>query len=290
MRYIRQTIEAFFDDDCMTMAAAIAYYALFSLPPLLLIVASVAGVFFSRAAVQQELSLQIELLTGPSAARHAREMMDAVAADSAGGWFPAIIGIAALVFAATTVFAQLQASLNRAWGVRPGPRTSGLRNFIGKRLLSFALILGIGFLLLVSLTLSAAIAAFGGVLVKYLPGWMSEPVLYWISTLGSFALFTLLFAAIFKILPDAVIAWRDVWFGALLTTLLLVVGKSLVGFYLGHSDIASKYGAAATLVILLLWTYYSANIFLLGAEFTHVWARTRGKGVRAASEAPASRA
>lgn len=290
MRYIRETIQAFLEDDCMTMAAALAYYTLFSLPPLLLIVASVAGVFFSRATVQQELTLQIEMLTGPNAAREVREMMDSIAAGSSGGWLAAAISIAALVFAATTVFAQLQSSLNRAWGVRAGPQAGGWRDFAGKRLLSFGLILGIGFLLLVSLVLSAAVAAFGGILVKYLPAWMSEPFLYWINTLGSFALFTLLFAAIFKILPDAVIAWRDVWVGAALTTLLFVVGKALVGFYLGHSDIASKYGAAATLVILLLWTYYSANIFLLGAEFTHVWARTRGKGIRAAGAGRGSRA
>jgi membrane protein len=174
---------------------------------------------------------------------------------------------------------ELQAALNRAWGVEPDPDRGGVKNFVIKRLFSLGMVLSIAFLLLVSLVLSAALTAFGGALGGLLPGDASEVLLQLLDNAVSLVVITLLFAAMFKVLPDARIAWRDVWVGALVTTVLFLAGKFLIGLYLGQANPGEAYGAAGSLAILLVWIYYSSLILLLGAEFTPVWARERGAGV-----------
>jgi len=195
-------------------------------------------------------------------------------------WLPGHGGgtIAAVLFGATTAFAQLQDALNRAWGVKPDPKRGQIRNFLAKRVFSFGVVLAVAFLLLVSLVLTTALAAFGDLLTTRLgaPGALLSAV----NGLVSFVIVAALFAAMFKLLPDARIAWTDVWFGALGTALLFVLGKGAIGYYLGRTDPGSAYGAAGSLAIVLIWVYYSSMIVLFGAELTRVWAERYGSGVR----------
>jgi membrane protein len=274
---LKRTVHEFIEDDCPAMAAAIAYYTIFSLPPLLLVVITVTAPFFGQEAVQQELRQQIATLTGQETAREVQTLLDNASKTASTGWLG--LGLAALLFGATTAFAQLQAALNRAWEVKPDPAQGGFRNFLGKRLLSFGMVLAIGFLLLVSLALSAALSAFGEWIENYLPGGISGGLLQVMYYGVAFLIVTILFAAIFKFLPDAKIAWRDVGVGAVLTALLFVTGKFLMGFYIGKSDIGNTFGAAGSLALILLWTYYSSMVLLLGAEFTEIWAEAHGKGI-----------
>lgn len=263
----------------MTMAAALSYYTLFSLPPLLVIVVTIAGYFFGQAAVQGRISQEIGYLIGPGAASAIEVMIRNATERMTGGTIAAWFGIGALVFAATTALAQLQQALNRAWEVAPDPAQGGIRNFVMKRVLSFGMIVGVGFLLLVSLALSAALSAVGDQLSLFLPAWMSARLLQVITFVVSFAVVTFLFAAVLRVLPDAQITWDDVLPGALFTALLFTVGKSLVGFYLGKSDPGSAYGAAGSLAVILVWMYYASAILLLGAEFTQAWVRTDGREI-----------
>jgi membrane protein len=274
---VKRTAEEFIDDDCSALAAALAFYSVFSLPPLLVIVITVAGSVFGRAAVEGKIAEQIAGLIGPRAAEQA-QIMVAQADMSRSGGLATVLGVAALIFAATTAFAQLQYALNRAWEVKPDPRASTIRNFLMKRVLSFGMILGVGFLLLVSLAISAALSAFGDALAAYFPA-LPPDALRIASTLLSFVVFAGLFACLYKALPDARVQWRDVITGAVLTSLLFAVGKYLVGLYLGNSSVLTPFGAAGSLALILLWTYYSSMIFLLGAEFTQVWAQDHGRAI-----------
>ena len=275
---LKKTVQEFIADDCPSMAAALAYYTVFSLPALLVVVITTVGSIFGRAAVQGKIEAQIGGLIGPRAAQQVETMIAQVSL-SGSGLIATILGVAAVVFAATTAFAQLQSSLNRAWEVKPDPETNGLKNFFLKRVLSFGMILAIGFLLLVSLALSAAMSAFGDVLTGYLPDFLSGSFLRFASAVLAFAVFTGLFGALYKVLPDAQVQWRDVSIGAVVTAILFVLGKYLVGLYIGRSDVLSPYGAAGSLALILVWTYYSAMIFLLGAEFTQVWAANHGRTI-----------
>ena len=277
-RTLSGTINEFLNDDCMSMAAALAYYTVFSLPPLLLIVITIAGSVFGSAAVQGRIDDQIRGLIGPSAAQQVQTMIAQVKLSGSTGP-AAVFGAIALAFAATTAFAQLQSSLNRAWEVEPAPTGYGVRNFLLKRVLSFGMILAIGFLLLVSLALSAAITGFSAALNSYLPAFLSARLLHIVSAVFSFAVIGGLFAAMYKVLPDAEVEWRDVSVGAVVTAALFNLGKYLVGLYLGNSSVLTPYGAAGSLALILLWTYYSAMIFLLGAEFTQVWAQRHGRPI-----------
>ena len=190
-----------------------------------------------------------------------------------------VLSIAGLLFGATGVFAQLQQALNKAWEVEPDPEAGGIKNFLTKRVFSLGMILVIVFLLLVSLLLSSFISVFAGQLGSLLPGSLSTAVVWVINAVVSLAVITLLFAAIFKVLPDAIVAWRDVWVGAFVTAFLFVIGKFLIGLYIGQSDPGEAYGAAAALALLLVWVYYSAMIIFLGAEFTQIWAQQYGSGI-----------
>ncbi|HEX2091707.1 MAG TPA: YihY/virulence factor BrkB family protein [Longimicrobiaceae bacterium] len=279
---LKRSISDFLEDESPTMAAALSYYTVFSLPPLLLLIIMIVGAVMDPQQVREALQGQLGSLLGQSGGDEIRAIIEKsqeTRAPDSGRPLAAILGVLALVFGATGAFGQLQAALNRAWEVKPDPHAGGIKSFIVKRVFSFGMILGIAFLLMVSLALSAAISAFGNVLGRMMPG-LGEPLLHTLNFVFSLVIFGFLFAAMFKILPDAVVAWRDVWVGALVTTLLFVVGKFLIGFYLGRSNPGEVYGAAGSLAVLLVWIYYASMIVLFGAEFTQVWAEERGGGIR----------
>ena len=276
---VRQTFSEFFADDCPTSAAALSYYIAFALPSVLVLTITLVGVFVDPADFTTRIQAQISALMGAEAAREIGSMIEHASARTEGRFLQVILGVAALVFGATGAFLQLQKALNTAWDVRPEPG-GGIRGFFLKRLLSLGMIFGVAFLLLVSLLISALLTAFGDALGALLPGVLSAAVLKVLQFVISLVVITVLFGAIFKVLPDAIIGWRDVAVGAVVTALLFVVGKFGIGFYLGQSDPGSAFGAAGALAILLIWIYYSAMLLLLGAEFTQVWARRHGRGLQ----------
>jgi membrane protein len=257
----------------------LSYYTVFALPPLLVLLMTIAGTIWEPADVHGSIEGQIRALLGPQGAIGVREMLANANAPGTGGLFPTLLSMGALMFGATGAFIQLQSALNTTWDVTPDPRSGGLRNFLRKRVLSFGLVLAVGFLMLVSLALSALLTAFGGFIGSYLPEALSGLVLRALQLALSLVVIICLFAALFRYLPDAVIQWRDVWVGAVATGVLFVVGKYLIGVYIGQSDPGSAYGAAGSLAVILLWVYYASIILLLGAEFTQVWARSRGAGI-----------
>lgn len=269
----RRAVSSYVDDYAMSMGAAIAYYTMFSLAPLLVIVVAVAGALFGREAVQGQIVAQLSGLIGREGAVFVQGMVRS-ASDPARGTLAGLVSVVVLVIGATTVFAELQSALDRIWHVPESRKPSGIRALLRARLLSFGLILGLAFLLMVSLVVSAAIAAFAAWTRDMLPG--SELLLQAINTLVSMGISSLLFAMIFKLMPSTLIAWRDVWIGAFVTAVLFELGKLVIGLYLGKSGVTETFAAAGSLVVLLAWVYYSAQIFLLGAEFTHVYALERG--------------
>lgn len=276
---IKATFKDFKDDDAPRLAAALSYYTIFSLPPLLILLVMIAAVFFDPQDVQGRLTQEIGGAIGPQAAEQIRAMIEHADQPGTGGPFMTILSIAALIFGATGAFAQLQAALNKAWEVEKDPEKSGLLVIATKRLFSFGMILVIAFLLLVSLALSALLGAAGGTLASLLPAGLGAAALWAIDLGLSLLVITVLFMAMYKLLPDAKIAWRDVWHGALATAVLFVLGKFLLGFYVSQSDPGSAYGAAGSLAVILVWVYYSAMIFFLGAEFTQAYAERRGTGI-----------
>ncbi len=277
---LKQTFKEFSTDGCARMAAALSYYTVVSLPPLLVLVLLTLGPVLEPQDVQQRIERRVEQLMGPQAARQTQAMIENAGADAARtGTLGAVLGIGALLFGATGAFAQLQDALNAAWEVRPDPKRNTLLNFALKRLLSLAMILGIAALLLASTVAGAVIEALGNRLGGVLPGGVSSALWQLFNTAASLGVITVLFAALFKVLPDAKVAWRDVWTGAAVTALLFVLGKLFLGIYLGRSNPGSAYGAAGSLAVMLVWIYYSAMILLLGAEFTQVWARSYGKRI-----------
>ncbi len=254
---------------CSTQSAALAFYTIFSLAPILVVVISMAGAVWGEDAVRGQIVSEFEGLMGREPALFVQEVLQSAAPES-NNRIGAIVGIFTLVLGATAIFGQLQDALNTVWAVAPKPRAP-LTSLLRKRIHSFALVVGIGFLLLVSLILSAGLTG----LSEYLEGSMELPVdlLHLANVLISFAVITLLFAMIYRLLPDVKIAWREVWLGSILTALLFVAGKTLISFYLGRVNVASAYGAAGSLVVILLWVYYSALIFFFGAELTRVHGR-----------------
>lgn len=279
---LKKTFSEFSNDDCSRMAAALAYYTVFSLPALLVLVIMIAGTLWEPQDVSGVIDTQVRDIVGRDGAEQVQAMIESARErmSGSGGLLATLLGIGTLLFGATGAFAQLQDALNRAWEVEPDPESGGVKNFIFKRLLSFGMILGVAFLLLVSLVVSAAISVISAQAAHILPAGISSALLYAIQLALSLGIITLLFAAIFKVLPDAEIAWRDVWVGAAVTALLFVVGKFLLSFYFGRSDPGSTFGAAGSLVLILVWIYYSSMILLLGAEFTQVWARRHGSGIQ----------
>jgi membrane protein len=281
---IRNTVSEFLEDDCMTMAAAISYYSVFALPPLLVLVLAMVGLLVDPADAQGRITREVGTLVGPDAAAMVGTMVREASRVRSGP--AAIIGVFALLFGATGAFMQLQKALNHAWDVPERVRSTGLRGQVVKRVLSLGMILGIGFLLLVSMALTALLSAAGDLLVAALPSAMSGGLLRLIELGLSLLLMTVLFGAIFKVLPDVAIGWRDVLVGAAVTAFLFSAGKFLLGFYLGRSEPGSAFGAAGALAAILVWIYYSSIILLLGAEFTQVWVRRRDRSADVAPTTP----
>jgi len=268
-----QTLREWNSDNVPRLGASLAFYSMLSMGPLLLIVIAVAGLVFGEDNATRYLLHEISGLIGPRAAQALSAIIVGARHDN-NGVLATVIGVATLIFSATVFFAQLQGALNTIWNVTP--KRSGLWAIVRKRLLSFALIIGTGILLLFALVVSAVLAALGDMIARVVP-----PELLQAANLGvSFTVISLLFALAFKILPDIDIEWRDVVVGAVLTALLFTVGKLAIGLYLGHSALSSTYGAAGSVVIILIWVYYSSQIFFFGAELTQVHARYRGNGFR----------
>lgn len=265
-------------DNATMMSGSIAYSTVFSIAPLLIIAVTIASLAFGQQASRGELHRAIEGLVGSDGATAIQTMIRASAKKPGTGTLATIISTAVLIVGASSAFSQLQQSLNLIWKVEaPRPGHNKIWEFVRQRLLTFGMVLVIGFFLLVSLVLTAALAAIGGHLQNLLPGgagfWMVA------NSVFTFGVVTALFAAIYKILPDAKLRWRDVWVGAVVTALLFTIGKFLIGLYIGHSSIASSYGAMGSLVVFLLWVYYSSAILLYGAEFTRVWTESHRKSV-----------
>jgi membrane protein len=279
---LKQTASEWMEDDAPSLGAALAYYTVFSLAPLMTIAIAIAGFFFGKDAAQGQIFDELRVLLGEEGGKAVEEMVQSANAEPTTGIVATVISVAVLLFGASGVFGQLQSSLNTIWGVKPKPGR-GVLGMIKDRLLSFGFTLVVGFLLLVSLLLTAGIALVAEWLGGLMPG--SETLAQILNIVLSLAMITLLFATIFKFLPDAKIAWRDVWIGAFLTALLFTIGKFALGIYLGKSGVASTYGAAGSLIVLLLWVYYSSQILFFGAEFTQVYANRFGSRVAPAENA-----
>ena len=277
-RLIKETVKEWNEDKAARLAAALAYYTMFSLAPLLVIVIAIAGFFFDRGAGKDQLMQQIQGLVGSEGASLAQTVLEkANTPGESTSLIASIISVILLLVGATGVFGQLQESLNVVWNVEAKPDNAA-EGFVRKRLLSFAMLLTIGFLLMVSLVLSTALAALSNYLNSLLPGAES---LWQLLNLGlSLAVITVMFALLFKYVPDVEIDWSDVWIGSFITALLFTVGKFALGLYLGNSGFSSTYGAAGSVIIILAWVYYSAQILFFGAEFTQVYARRYGSQIR----------
>lgn len=263
MKLLKQLWQEWQGSNVPVLAAALAYYTVFSLAPLLLIVVGVAGLVFDQATVRTTLLEQFTALLGQDGANLLGSMLEG-ANQQGSGLVTSLVGFVTLIFGATGVLAQLQQALNTIWKVKP---LQGVGGLIKTRLLSFGLILAFGFLVIVLLVVNTAISALSTRLEVW--GWVWQ----WLTTVVGFFAIAAIFAAIYKYLPDTPVAWRHVRLGAVITALLFMIGKSLIGLYLGRFGVSSGFGAAASLVVLLLWVFYSAQIVLTGAVFTHVWSQ-----------------
>jgi membrane protein len=272
---LTQTLRDWSDDRTARLGAALAYYTLFSLAPLLIVALTVAGMFFEPEQVRGELNTQLTQLLGQAGAEGVQGMLAAAQQPSTGG-MAAIFGTLMLIWGATGAFIQLQDALNTIWEVEPKAGRGWLAT-LKHRILSFLMVLGTGFLLLVSLIVSTILQAASMWVETTIAG--PDWIVGALHSIGSYLVITLLFALIFKYVPDVVIRWRDVWVGAAVTSLLFVIGKGAIGFYLGRGGLTSSFGAAASFAIILVWIYYSSQIVFFGAEFTQAYARMYGKRV-----------
>lgn len=279
LHILADTARGFSRDDCPRSAAALAYSVIFALPPLLVLLLMLAGAVWDPGDVQRAMETQVGDIVGRDVAAQIHGMIAETDRPGTGGVLAVVLGLGALVFSATGAFVALQGALNRTWQVAPDPDAGGIRSLLMKRLLSVGMLLGIAFLLLASLAVSAILGLLGDLLVQLLPGAFSGPVLWALDVSVSLLMITLLFAGIFKVLPDARVAWRDVWAGAFFTALLFQLGKYALAVYFARSDPGSAFGAAGSLAVLLLWIYYASMIVLAGAEFTRAWAAHHGHDV-----------
>jgi membrane protein len=270
---LKETWTEWQEDKASRLAAALAYYTAFSIAPLVVIAIAIAALVYGEEAAQGQIATQLGALVGKEAAEAIESLVESSYRQSGEGIIATVISIGLLFFGASNIFTQLQDSLNTIWEVAPKPGR-GIKGIIKDRILSFGMVLGIGFLLLVSLILSTVLAALG----NYLGGMMPGLQFLWsiLNFLLSFGVISLLFALMFKFLPDVKITWGDVRIGAVITALLFTIGKSLISLYLGNSGVGSTYGAAGSLVVLLLWVNFSAQILFFGAEFTQVYANKYG--------------
>lgn len=276
-RIFRSSVRLWLDGNAFVFAAALAFFTVFSVAPVVIIAVTIVGLFLGEEAAAGEIALQLEETIGVEAAEAVQTAVESSQIDQSG-LMPTMIGIAAMVFGATTVFAQMQLSLNTIWGVVPKPSRNSIFIFIKNRVLSLTIVLVIGFVLLVSLLMSVMVRA----LVVFASDWLVVPGWFMVGldVTVSLAVATLLFGTIFRVLPDVVLSWRDVLPGAFVTAALFTVGRSLIAFYLANTAPASTYGAAGSLVLLLLWVNYSSLILLFGAAFTRAHLEARGLSVR----------
>lgn len=275
---LKQVAQEFIEDDCPRMAAALAYYTAFALAPLMILLLLLAGAVFDPSDVEGRIEEQVASVVGQDGAKQVRTMLQSASKPDAGS-MPGLLSGLGLLFGASGVIVQLQRALNDAWKVKPDPERGGVWNFLSKRLLSLAMIFSLAFVLIVSLTVSAFISVLDEKIVALLPEQLGQGTVKALDLAITLIILTALFAAIFKVLPDARVRWRDVTVGAMLTALLFVLGKYAMGTYLGSKNMESTFGAAGSLALILLWVYYSGMILLLGAEFTQVWAKQRGEGI-----------
>jgi membrane protein len=276
MKVFRGATTNFIDDNGLKLSASLSYYTIFAVAPMILMVMALAGIFLGTEAVQGKIYGQINGLVGNSTALEIQNIIKNIQQThhtTAGS----IVGVVILVLAATGVFTEIQDSINYIWSVKAKPR-KGWVKMIFNRLLSFSLIISFGFILLVSLLINAVIDLLSDRLKLYFAG-ITVSLLYIVNIFLLFLIIATLFAIIFKVLPDARMKWKDTFIGAFFTALLFIVGKFLIGFYLGNSSVSTTYGPAASIVILLLWVYYSSIILFFGAEFTQVYARHYGGGI-----------
>ena len=272
-RLMKEAVSAWIADYAPSMGAALSYYTLFSIAPLLLIVVSVAGLVFGEEAARGEIFGQLRGMMGDEGAMALQGMLESVNRPEAG-IIGTITGVVLLLVGATTVFGELQDSLDRIFRAPEAEKGGGLWGLIRTRLLSFGMILGIGFLLIVSLVLSAALAALAKWWSPIFGGWTILAGIF--NQLVSFGLITLAFAMIYKFMPRVELAWHDVWIGAIATSIMFAIGKYLIGLYIGRAGVSSGFGAAGSLAVVMVWVYYSGQIFLLGAEFTRLYALEHG--------------
>ena len=276
-KVLKNSFKGFSNDRITKMSSSLSYYTLFSMAPLLIIIISLSGIFLGQDAAQGKIYNQLSNFIGSNAASQLQTMIQN-ASLSGKSKFAAIIGIVTLIIGATTVFAQIQDTINYIWGIKPKPK-KGWLNFLKNRFLSFSVIIGLAFLLLVSLTLSTLIDGFSDALKAHFPQ-ITVVFLYIINTLITLIVTALIFGAIFKVLPDAKIRWKDVLTGAITTAVLFMLAKFGISFYISKSNVGTTYGAAGSLVILLLWVYFSAMILYFGAEFTKAYAVEFGAEIR----------
>lgn len=274
---LRDTFTEFFNDNALSRGAALAFYTIFSLAPVLLIAIAVAGMLFGRDAAQGAVVRELSGVMGESSAAALQELLKGAFRHHENSVIATVIGVVTLLVTATGVFTELQSALNAIWKAEPAAFTT--TEILRVRLLSLGLIGTLGFLLIVSLLFSAAVQAVGHRIAAFAPG--TKTLLIYANGIGTFVLLSFMFAAIYKVLPDRHIGWRDVAVGAVVTSLLFTAGKFAIGLYIGGAQIASSYGSAGSVIVLLIWIYYSAQTFLLGAEFTKVWAMRREHPERA---------
>jgi membrane protein len=282
LHLLRQAFSDWNKDNAGRLGAALSYYTLFSLAPLLIVAIAVAGMVFGREAAQGQIVAQLRDLVGEAGAHAVQDMIEN-SRRPAAGVLATVIGVVTLFLGATGAFAELKSALNIVWDVDDAG--SGLRSLLRGRLWAFAMVLAVGFLLMVSLLISAALAAADGFFT-----WMGIPpaLVQLTNAASSFLVITALFALLFKFLPDTEVQWGDVWVGAALTSALFTVGKMLIGLYLGRSSVASVYGAAGSVVVLVVWVYYAAQIFFFGAEVTQAYARAHGSRRKTSNLSPES--
>lgn len=278
---VKETAKDWSDDNATRLAAALSYYTVLSIAPLLVLAVAIAGLVYGEEAARGQISAQIGSVVGPQAGQAIQTVLSH-AKSPEQGIVSSIVGVVVLLFGASGVFGELQASLNEIWKVAPKPGR-GFWGLLQQRFFSFAMVLGVAFLLLVSLVLSALIAGIGGAFSRALPG--GSALWETLNAVLSLAVVSGLFALIFKILPDAEVGWRDVWMGAVVTALLFTVGKFGLGMYLGRASVASPYGAAGSFIAFVIWVYYAAQILFMGAEFTQVFARHRGRRIEPSAHA-----
>lgn len=274
LKLVKAAASAWVADYAPSMGAALSYYSVFSMAPLLLVVISIAGLVFGEDAVRGEVFGQLQSLLGADAAQAVQAILASVSDKPAQGVLSTVIGLAVLLIGATSVFGELQDALDRIWRAPVRDRAGGLWGLVRARLLSFGMVLGIAFLLMVSLVMGAAVSALDKWWSGAFAGW--ELLAQGLNVSIGFVLTTGVFAMIYKIMPRVQVQWRDVWVGAVVTALLFTVGRLIIGTYIGKSGVASTFGAAGSLIVVFVWVYYSAQIFLIGAEFTWVYAKTFG--------------